>query len=54
VLELLPNGQTKEQAEHLAKRKAQGAAGLRGCLWQAVALALVLVYAAGYVQGAFG
>ena len=53
-LELLPWGRTAEQQEEIDRKKARGRRGWHGCLLQLVLLALVIAYAAGFVNGRFG
>lgn len=50
-LEILPYGRTRAQQEALDRRKASGRRGWHGCLVQALAVALVLVWLAGYMAG---
>lgn len=53
-LELLPWGRTREQQELVDRKKAQGRRGWKGCLLQLVIIALIIAYAAGFVNGRFG
>lgn len=53
-LELLPWGRTIEDQEKIDRKKAQGRRGLQGCLLQLVLIALIIAYAAGFVNGRFG
>lgn len=50
-LEILPWGRTLEDEQALARKKAQGRRGWHGCLLQLAALAILAIYAAGYVAG---
>ena len=50
-LELLPWGRTREQQEALERKKQQGRNGCAGLLFYAVAIALVIVYIAGWMAG---
>lgn len=49
-LQILPLGRTAEQEEKLASRKAFGRFGKSLWIAYAIALALILAYAAGYGQ----
>lgn len=53
-LELLPWGRTLEDQEKIDRKKAQGRRGWQGCLLQSVLIALIIAYAAGFVNGRFG
>lgn len=50
-LEILPCGRTREQQDKLDARKAAGHRGFMTCLGYLVAIALVIVYAAGWMAG---
>lgn len=52
-LEILPFGRTREAQAALDHKREQGRRGFGGCLAMAVAVALLLAWLAGYVQGAF-
>jgi hypothetical protein len=52
-LEILPWGRTRADQERLEVMREQGRRGLRGCLLQAVIVALILAYCAGWMDGRY-
>lgn len=50
-IELIPFGRSHAQQERQERLKRQGRWGLKGCLFYAIAFALLCVYCAGYMNG---
>lgn len=53
-LEILPWGRTKEQQDKLDTKRAAGQGGVRGCLAQALFVAILIAYCIGWITGKSG